>query len=50
MTKNKPSLNVGVIGCGGIARNVLLPQTAAIGKFKLHAFADINKVNAEEIP
>ena len=42
-------LNFGVIGCGGIAKNTLVPQTAAISDFKLHAFADISEAKAEEL-
>ncbi len=41
-------LNVGVVGCGGIAQKTILPQAAKIGEFKLTGFADLVEGKARE--
>jgi predicted dehydrogenase len=45
----KDKINLGVIGCGHIAKNVLVLQAAQIKEFRLHAFMDLVEARAEEL-
>lgn len=42
-------IQLGVIGCGGIARGALVPQAAAIPEFRLRAFCDVVESKAAEM-
>ena len=42
-------INVGVIGSGHIAKNVLCPDAAKIDGFNLYAFCDVMEERAQEL-
>ena len=40
--------NLGIIGCGGIAKGALLPAAAEVDEFNLCAFMDVDEARAAE--
>ena len=42
-------VHLGVVGCGGIAKNVLVPSALKIPGFRLRAFADVSIERAQQM-